>query len=98
MVTGIIIFTVDNSPLSQSALRDLENIDDDCSRQGIEFVKTDDKKAIKDFGIDNVPALVYFENRIPNLYDGQCFFSIVAMGIYFHCHGDYLFPLSWGFF
>jgi len=62
--------TVDNSPLSQAALRDLENIDDDCNREGIQFVKTDDKKAVKDFGIDTIPSLVYFEEKIPNLYDG----------------------------
>jgi len=49
----------------------LEHIDDDCGRNGIEFVKTDDKKAAKQHGIDELPTLVYYENRVPNVYDGD---------------------------
>jgi len=55
-----------------AALTDLETIDDDCGRHGIEFVRTEDKKAAKDFGVDQqLPQLVYFENKIPNIYDGE---------------------------
>lgn len=52
-------------------LEELENIDDDCDKHGIQFVKIDDDAAIKEFGIDALPAVVYFEKGIPNVYDGD---------------------------
>ena len=52
-------------------LGELETIDDDCDKHGIQFVKIDDTSAAKEFGIDDIPALVYFEKGIPNLYDGK---------------------------
>lgn len=70
-VDHLVILFLDTSVLSTSALKDLESIDDDCSRNGIEFVKTEDKRAAREFGIDNLPELVYFKSRIPNLYDGD---------------------------
>lgn len=70
-IDHLAVLFLDSSPLSEAALKDLENIDDDCSREGIEFVKTDDKKAAKEFGVETVPSLVYFEQQIPNLYDGD---------------------------
>jgi hypothetical protein len=56
---------------SMQVLGDLETIDDDCDKHGIQFVKIDDDSAAKEFGIDDVPALVYFEKGIPNVYDGE---------------------------
>lgn len=51
-------------------LNELEKIDDDCDKHGIQFVKIDDEKATEEFGIDDLPAIVYFEKQIPNVYDG----------------------------
>ncbi len=34
-------------------------------------MKTDDKKAAKQHGIEDLPTLVYYENRVPNVYDGD---------------------------
>lgn len=56
---------------SVDALKELENIDDDTDKHGIQFVKIDDAKVAKEFGIDELPTLVYFENKIPSLYDGM---------------------------
>jgi hypothetical protein len=42
-IDHLAVLFLDSSPLSESALKDLENIDDDCSKQGIQFVKTEDK-------------------------------------------------------
>lgn len=56
---------------SQTVLGELEKIDDDCDRHGIQFVKIDDMAAAKEFGIDDIPSLVYFEKEVPNLYDGD---------------------------
>lgn len=61
-----------NDEDSLQALGELEKIDDDCDKHGIQFVKIDDDDAAKAFGIDDVPALVYFEKQIPNVYDGEC--------------------------
>lgn len=54
-----------------TVLAELEKIDDDCDRHGIQFVKIDDQKAAGAFGIDHIPAIVYFEKQIPNVYDGK---------------------------
>lgn len=54
-----------------TVLAELEKIDDDCDRHGIQFVKIDDEKAAGSFGIDSIPAIVYYEKQIPNVYDGK---------------------------
>lgn len=59
---------------SMTVLAELEKIDDDCDKHGIQFVKIDDDAAAKNFGIDSVPAIVYFEKQIPNVYDGEIYF------------------------
>lgn len=55
---------------SMQVLNELEKIDDDCDKHGIQFVKIDDEKAAEEFGLDDLPAIVYFEKQIPNVYDG----------------------------
>ncbi|XP_076389661.1 hulk isoform X3 [Megachile rotundata] len=67
----VVLFYDHGDEDSMQALTELEKIDDDCDRHGIQFVKIDDEKAAKDFGIDSVPAIVYFEKQIPNVYDGD---------------------------
>lgn len=74
---------------SMTVLAELEKIDDDCDRHGIQFVKIDDKKAATAFGIDEIPAIVYFEKQIPNVYDGNKQFSTKQKKIY----SLYPFPL-----
>ena len=61
---------------SMQVLHELEKIDDDCDKHGIQFVKIDDDKAAKEFGIDSVPAIVYFEKQLPNVYDGNYIIQI----------------------
>ncbi|XP_037043198.1 uncharacterized protein LOC119079410 isoform X3 [Bradysia coprophila] len=56
---------------SMTVLEELEKIDDDCDKHGIQFVKIDDERAAAEYGIDSVPAIVYFEKQIPNVYDGD---------------------------
>jgi hypothetical protein len=58
-----------------AALKELENIDDECDKNGVVFVKIDNAEEAKEYGIDNVPTLVYFENSIPSLYQGSFFFT-----------------------
>lgn len=52
-------------------LEELEKIDDDCDKHGIQFVKIDDDRAAKELGIDDIPAIVYFEKQVPSVYDGD---------------------------
>lgn len=56
---------------SMTVLEELEKIDDDCDKHGIQFVKIDDAKSARDYGIDSIPSIVYFEKQIPNVYDGD---------------------------
>lgn len=56
---------------SLKVLNELEKIDDDCDRHGIQFVKIEDPQAALSFGLKSVPAVVYFEKQIPNIYDGD---------------------------
>ncbi|GFG32944.1 hypothetical protein Cfor_05504, partial [Coptotermes formosanus] len=67
----VVLFYDNDDEDSMQVLGDLETIDDDCDKHGIQFVKIDDDSAAKEFGIDDVPALVYFEKGIPNVYDGD---------------------------
>ncbi|XP_069688967.1 uncharacterized protein hlk isoform X7 [Periplaneta americana] len=67
----VVLFYDNDDEDSMQVLGELETIDDDCDKHGIQFVKIDDQAAAKEFGIDDVPALVYFEKGIPNVYDGD---------------------------
>ncbi|CAH0703030.1 unnamed protein product [Spodoptera exigua] len=67
----VVLFYDHGDDESMTVLAELEKIDDDCDRHGIQFVKIDDVKAAKDFGIDDLPSIVYFEKQIPNVYDGD---------------------------
>uniref|UniRef100_A0A182WC35 Thioredoxin domain-containing protein n=1 Tax=Anopheles minimus TaxID=112268 RepID=A0A182WC35_9DIPT len=65
----VVLFYDDEDEDSESVLQELESIDDDCAKHGIQFVRIDDPKVSKEYGIDEVPAIVYFEKQIPNVYD-----------------------------
>ncbi|KAL4706802.1 hypothetical protein ACJJTC_018183 [Scirpophaga incertulas] len=67
----VVLFYDHGDDESMTVLAELEKIDDDCDRHGIQFVKIDDHKAAKSFGIDDLPSIVYFEKQIPNVYDGD---------------------------
>lgn len=54
-----------------TVLEELEKIDDDCDKHGIQFVKIDDDRAAKEYGIESIPAIVYFEKQVPNIYSGD---------------------------
>lgn len=52
-------------------LNELENIDDELDKEGIVIVRIDNDAEAKEYGIDHLPTLVYFENKIPALYEGR---------------------------
>ncbi|KAG8237453.1 hypothetical protein J437_LFUL015981, partial [Ladona fulva] len=64
------LFSDDNNDKrSQKVLNELENIDDECDQHGIVFVKMDNEEEAREYGIEKVPALLYFENEIPTVYE-----------------------------
>lgn len=52
-------------------LNEMENIDDDLEREGIIIVRLDNADEAKEYGLDHLPAMVYFENKIPAIYEGD---------------------------
>ena len=54
----------------KSILR-LEEIDDDADQHKIGFVKIQDKKLAFEYGLEVMPALVYYRKKIPIVYDGE---------------------------
>lgn len=51
-------------------LAELEHINDEAEKFGVAFVKNSDRPTAKKFGITKFPALAYFRNQEPTLYDG----------------------------
>jgi len=52
-------------------LEELERIDGECSKYDIDFVSVEDNEKAEEYGINVLPALMYFENKIPSMYDGD---------------------------
>ena len=59
-------------PACDEAIKQLEQIDDDTDAVGVKFVKTDDAEFASEFGISEFPAILYFEDKEPSIYDGNC--------------------------
>lgn len=49
----------------------MENIDDDLEKEEIVMIRIDNAAEAKDYGIDHLPTLVYFEDKIPAIYEGD---------------------------
>lgn len=71
LITIVQISDDNNDRKSQKVLNELENIDDECDTLGIVFVKIDNADEAKEYGIEKIPALMYFEKGIPTLYTGK---------------------------
>jgi len=68
-----LIFFVDDKDDKQDMriLNELENIDDDLEKEGIIIVRIDNDAEAKEYGIDHLPTLIYFEDKIPAIYEGD---------------------------
>ncbi|XP_062132752.1 uncharacterized protein LOC133843289 isoform X9 [Drosophila sulfurigaster albostrigata] len=66
-----VLFYDKDQKKSQKILAELENIDDECDQNDIAFVKIDDDKEAKEWGIDEIPSIVLFERGIPHIYEGD---------------------------
>lgn len=54
-------------------LAEIEHIDDDADKAGIDFVKIDDKKLAKEMGVFALPAILFFKmgSKEPVIYAGN---------------------------
>lgn len=59
-----------DSRKAENLLEVMEQIDDDCAKRGIQFVKVSEHGAAEQFGVARLPSLVYFRNELPSLYEG----------------------------
>lgn len=69
----LLLLDTDGCANCAGILEELENIDDDCDRHGIVFVKTKDFSIAETYGVLEYPALVYFESSVPNVFEGKKF-------------------------
>ena len=53
--------------------------------QGISFVKISNPEEAKEYGIDEVPSLIYFENGIPSIYEGELKITALEVNIIWLC-------------
>jgi len=70
-VDNLMIYFYDNTRLSMKVLDVMETIDDDCDRKDVVFVAVKDKTLAAKYNVDEFPTLMFFENQIPSVYDGE---------------------------
>ena len=61
----------DDSKESAQVTQELEKIDDEADVFKIRFVKIRDEELADEYSLSDIPALVYFRNGIPVVYDGD---------------------------
>jgi len=66
----VYLYTADCEACDE-AIKQLEQIDDDADAVGVKFVKTDEADFAAEYGIESYPAILYFENKQPSVYDGD---------------------------
>ncbi|KAK3864390.1 hypothetical protein Pcinc_029923 [Petrolisthes cinctipes] len=66
-----VFFYKPNCRACDTVLAELENIDDECDAYGIHMVKIQDAQLAKRYGIKTLPALIYFRNGNPLIFDGD---------------------------
>ncbi len=54
----------------------ISDIDEKLDKRDLYMVKISDKGAGEEYGIEDIPALVYFENGVPEIFTGKAFPSL----------------------
>jgi len=68
---AVFIYSHDSCDSCLAVLTELENIDDDVGKQKISMIKTTDASFAEEVGLEEFPALVFFKEGVPNLYEGD---------------------------
>lgn len=66
----------------------METIDDDAEKTGIQFVKINDKRLGKSFGIKKFPALTMIRDREVFIYDGDLKVGVVNQTDSYHLQDE----------
>ena len=66
----------------------METIDDDAEKTGIQFVKINDKRLGKSFGIKKFPALTMIRDREVFIYDGDLKVGVVSQTDSYHLQDE----------
>lgn len=64
----------EKSPESRAVLDKLENIDSETDNLDITFVKMQDSRYARKWGVTKLPAIVYFRKRFPSIFRGKLYF------------------------
>jgi hypothetical protein len=67
---SVLIPTDNHQPESAAVLAELENIDTQADKMNIAFVKICDLELVDEFGLNRLPAIVYYRQTIPIPYEG----------------------------
>lgn len=70
-VDNLLVLFYDGSRLSTRVIDVMETIDDDCDSKDVVFVKVKDKAISAKYNVDEFPTVVFFENQIPSVFDGD---------------------------
>ena len=73
---AFVLFYDANDPDTHLILEELERIDEKLDKQDLTLVKISDDGAIDSYGLETLPALVYFENGVPEVYLVRILFDI----------------------
>ena len=73
---AFVLFYDADDPDTHLILEELERIDEKLDKQDLTLVKISDDGAIDSYGLEALPALVYFENGVPEVYLVGLLFNI----------------------
>lgn len=65
------LVTDEKTAESRAVLDKLENIDSETDNLDITFVKMQDTRYARKWGVTKLPAIVYFRKRFPSIYRGR---------------------------
>jgi hypothetical protein len=57
--------------MCREVLEKLEGVDDEVWRHGVTFFRTADTEFAGEIGVAEFPALVYFENGVASVFEGE---------------------------
>lgn len=78
----IFIAAKQNCHICDEILEGLEKIDDECDVFGIHMVKIQDSQLAKRYSIKTFPALVYFRNGNPLIFEGFTIYILIYLFIF----------------
>jgi len=74
---------MDDCTECDKVLKGLEKIDQEADSLDITFVKVNDQRYAKKYGVNKLPALVYFRRKFPSIYRGNLLnFTLNWLGKY----------------